>query len=48
MSKVINWLDHRMEVVELSNWMDLSETSGVSQEVMRDMRTCGSLQVLSR
>jgi hypothetical protein len=48
MSKLTEWLDHRMEVVGLSNWMDLSEKSGVSQEGIRDMRTCGSLKVLSR
>ena len=28
MSKLIEWLDHRMEVVGIENWKDLSEYSG--------------------
>jgi hypothetical protein len=48
MSKLTQWLDHRMEVVGLNRWKDLSEYSGVPQEVIRDMNTCGSLLVLSR
>jgi hypothetical protein len=48
MSKLIEWLDHRMEVVGVETWKDLSEYSGVPQEAIRDMNTCGSLQVLSR
>jgi hypothetical protein len=48
MSKLTQWLDHRMEVVGLSKWKDLSEYSGVPQEAIRDMNTCGSLLMLNR
>jgi hypothetical protein len=48
MSKLTEWLDHRMEVVGVETWKDLSENSGVSQDALRDMNTCGSLLVLSR
>jgi hypothetical protein len=48
MSKLTQWLDHRMEVVGLNRWKDLSEYSGVPCQTIRDMNTCGSLDVLSR
>jgi hypothetical protein len=48
MSKFTQWLDHRMDVVGLEKWKDLAEYSGVPQETIRDMNTCGSLVVLSR
>jgi hypothetical protein len=48
MSKLTQWLDHRMEVVGLNRWKDLSEYSGICQQTIRDMNTCGSLLVLSR
>ena len=48
MSKLTQWLDHRMEVVGLNRWKDLSEYSGVPHETIREMNTCGSLLVLSR
>src|ERR1700723_517666 len=48
MSKLTQWLDHRMEVVGLDRWKDLSEYSGVPNPAIRDMNTCGSLLVLSR
>jgi hypothetical protein len=48
MSKLTQWLDHRMEVVGIETWKDLSEYSGVPQEALRDMNTCGSRLVLSR
>ena len=48
MSKLTQWLDHRMEVVGLNRWKDLSEYSGVPHQTIRDMNTCGSLNVLSR
>ena len=37
-----------MDVVGLNRWMDLSEYSGVPHEAIREMNTCGSLDVLSR
>ena len=48
MSKLTQWLDHRMEVVGLNRRMDLSEYSGVPHEAIQDMNICGSLDVLSR
>ena len=48
MSKLTQWLDHRMEVVGLNRWKDLSEYSGICHQTIRDMNTCGSLLVLSR
>jgi len=48
MSKLTQWLDHRMEVVGLNRWKVLSEYSGVPYQTIRDMNTCGSLDVLSR
>jgi hypothetical protein len=48
MSKLTQWLDHRMEVVGVEKWKGLSEYSGVPQEAIRDMNTCGSLLMLSR
>jgi hypothetical protein len=48
MSKLTQWLDHRMEVVGLDRWKDLSEYSGLPYPTIRDMNTCGSLAVLCR
>jgi hypothetical protein len=48
MSKLTEWLDHRMEVVGLNRWKDLSEYSGVPYGTIREMNTCGTLDVLSR
>ena len=48
MSKLTEWLDHRMDVVGLNRWKDLSEYSGVPYGTIREMNTCGSLDVLSR
>lgn len=48
MSKLTQWLDHRMEVVGLDRWKDLSEYSGVPDQTIQDMNTCGSLDMLSR
>src|SRR5580704_11438533 len=48
MSKLPQWLDHRMEVVGLENRKDLSEYSGVSEDALEDMNTVGSLTLLSR
>jgi hypothetical protein len=48
MSKLTQWLDHRMEVVGIENWKDLSEYSGLSEELLRDMRERNSLDPLNR
>ncbi len=48
MSKLTQWLDHRMEVVGIENRKDLSECSGVSGEALENMNTVGSLTLLSR
>lgn len=48
MSRLIEWLDHRMEVVGIENRKDLSECSGVSEDALEDMNTVGSLTLLNR
>jgi hypothetical protein len=48
MSRLIEWLDHRMEVMGIENWKDLAESSGVSETALRDVNIIGSLVPLSR
>jgi hypothetical protein len=48
MSKLTQWLDHRMEVVGIENRKDLSQYSGVSEDALEDLKTVGSLTLLSR
>src|SRR5689334_16517746 len=48
MSKLAQWLDHRMEVVGIDRWRDLSDLSGVPLQSLRDMRAYGSVDMLSR
>jgi hypothetical protein len=48
MSKLTQWLDHRMDVVALYTWKDLSEHSGVPHQTICDLHACGSLDPLSR
>ena len=48
MSKLIEWLDHRMEVVGVENWKDLSEQSGVSMRDLQDAHPNETLDGLSR
>lgn len=48
MSKLTQWLDHRMEVVGVESWTDLSEQSGVSLTGLQGARTKETLDVLSR
>ncbi len=48
MSRLIEWLDHRMDVMGIENWKDLSEYSGLSQELLRDMREQNSMDPLNR
>jgi len=48
MSRLIEWLDHRMEVVGIENRKELSEYSGVSEDALEDMNSVGSLTLLNR
>ena len=48
MSKLIEWLDHRMEVVGFEKWMDLSESSGLSMQSLREVQIEGRLDFLNR
>ena len=48
MSRLVHWLDHRMEVVGLDRLKDLAELSGVSLQTLRDLQAYGTLDMLSR
>lgn len=48
MSRLVQWLDHRTEVVGIENGKDLSQYSGVSETALRDMIVAGSLATLQR
>ena len=48
MSRLVQWLDHRMEVVGLDRLKDLAEYSSVSIQTLRDLRAYGTLQILNR
>jgi hypothetical protein len=48
MSRFIQWLDHRRDVVGFEKRIDLSEYSVVSEDALRHVNTVGSLTVLDR
>jgi len=48
MPRLIQWLDHRMEVVGLDRLKELAEWSGVSLHTLRELRACQTLDTLSR
>lgn len=48
MSRLVQWLDHRMEAVGLDRLKDLAEQSGVSLQELRDVRAYNTTDVLSR
>lgn len=48
MSRLVRWLDHRMEVVGLDRLKDLSELSEVPLQTLRDAWAYKSLDMLSR
>lgn len=48
MSRLVQWLDHRMEVMGLDRLKDLAELSGVSLQTFRDLRAYETLDMLSR
>ena len=48
MSRLNQWLDHRMEVMGIGSWKDLAEYSGVSETALQDVNIVGSLATLNR
>lgn len=48
MSRLVHWLDHRMEVVGLNRLKDLAELSGVSLQTLCDVQAYETLDMLSR
>jgi hypothetical protein len=48
MSRLFEWLDHRMEVVTIDGWKDLAEQSGISAEALFEARNSRSLEILNR
>jgi hypothetical protein len=48
MSRLTQWLDHRMEVVAIEKWMDLAALAGVDLQTLRDASAYGTLAMLSR
>jgi hypothetical protein len=48
MSRLIQWLDHRREVVGLENWKDLAELYGVSLQTLSDVQTYHTLNMVNR
>jgi hypothetical protein len=48
MSKLTQWLDHRMEVVGFYTWKDLSQYSGIPRQTIRDINADGALKPLNR
>ena len=48
MSKLVQWLDHRREVVGFEKWKDLAEFSGVSLQAIHDVQGYHTLNVLDR
>ena len=48
MSRLIQWLDHRMEVVGLDRLKELAEWSGVPLHTLRRLRACQILDTLGR
>ena len=48
MSKLVQWLDHRREVVGFEKWKDLAEFCGLSLQSMHDAQAYQTLSVLDR
>lgn len=48
MSKLIEWLDHRMDVVGIESWKDLSLYSDVCVEALASVKALGKLEALCR
>lgn len=48
MSRLIQWLDHRKEVVGFEKWKDLADYCGLPLQSLRDVRVRQTLNVLNR
>lgn len=48
MSRFVQWLDHRREVVGFEKWKDLAEFSSVSLQAIHDAQAYHTLNVLDR
>jgi hypothetical protein len=48
MSRLVEWLDHRRDVVGFENWKDLSEFSDLSLHTLREVQADGSVEFLTR
>jgi hypothetical protein len=48
MSRLIQWLDHRKEVVGFEKWKDLADYSGLPLQSLRDVRARQTLNALNR
>jgi len=48
MSRLVQWLDHRMEVMGWETWKDLAEYSGLPEALLREATAEGGLAVLNR
>ena len=48
MSRLIEWLDHRRDVVGFETWKDLSEFSGLSLHTLDEVQLEGSVEFLNR
>jgi len=48
MSKLVQWLDHRREVVGFEKWKDLAEFSGLSLQAIHDAQAYHTLNMLNR
>lgn len=48
MSRLLEWLDHRKDVVGLETWKDLAEYSGVSLQVLDEVRASQTLSYINR
>lgn len=48
MSRLIQWLDHRREVVGFDKWKDLAEFCGLPLQAIYDAQAYGSLSVMDR
>ncbi len=48
MSRFIEWLDHRMDVVGIENGKELSELTGITRATLREIRDIGALDIFNR
>ena len=48
MSRLVQWLDHRMEVMEIDTEKELSRLTGITTATLGEVREVGSLEILNR